>query len=95
MIHLLPILQIFDSNLDILQGVKDIHLGESNGSVAIDSGRVSEQRDVKPTTATGATSCHSEFVTSFLQKFTNFLRLKIHDYRLGKTVGVQKYIPAS
>merc|ERR1719483_1399993 len=60
MVQHLPILDIVHTNLNFIQLVKDVSLGEGQGGVPIHLTREPEEGDVQPTTPPGPASSHSK-----------------------------------
>ena len=59
-VHHHPILLVVDTDLDLLQLIQDVDLGERHRGVAVDLTGEPQQRDVQPTTPPGPACRHSE-----------------------------------
>lgn len=69
----LPIDEVFDRNLDLLEIVQYVKLGEVEGIVAIDEARVLQYDKVKPTATPTPSGSNAELASNFLEVNSNIL----------------------
>ena len=72
-VHLLAVLDVLDPDLDLLEGVEDVSLGEGDGRVAVDERREAEQRDVQPAATPLPSRRDPDLVAHALQELANIL----------------------
>ena len=64
-----------NTDLDLVEVVEDVELGEVQGGVVVDSLGVAGEDEIEPTAAAATTGCHTEFLAGDLQLFTVFVEL--------------------
>lgn len=72
---MLSLVRIRGCNLELVEIVKDIELGEVERSVVVASVRMLKDNKVEPSAATLATCCNADFMTNFLKLLADFVQL--------------------
>ena len=73
MVHHLSVLDVVDADLDLVQLVEDVNLGEGERRVSVDLTGEPQQGDVQPTTSPWSASRHSELSSFLLKKSSRLI----------------------
>ena len=91
MVHDHAVLLVVDTNLDLLQFIQNINLGERHRGVAVDLAGEPEQRNVQPT-ATSRTACrHPELSALGLEELAGVVTENVRPVRMDKMLTTEYY----
>jgi hypothetical protein len=72
---LLAVDLVTDGNLDLVKVVEDVQLGQVEGGVVVDGGRVLEENKIEPSAATAATSGDTDLAADSLELLADLVDL--------------------